>query len=1088
MMKDATNAFLTAIVPDNMTLCLVRQRTCPDEGRGKFGFRPTFYLPHAKDRQRLDKAIELALSEADTNWYFAVSGYDKGRRRKRENVTGIKVLLLDIDIKADEKFFSSKAEAIPALKKLQQTCPNLPAPWIVDSGFGLHVYYVLDQTLTADQWAPIATLFANVVKAVAPKLIADPVRTRDAASVMRLPGSHNAKTNTRIPVRIMNEGTIGDLGLIKADLAREAANHNLSGVDEVVGNELVPNMPALPAYMDVATDAEFGLGMENALRQEFSDLELRPILEGCKQMRELCMKKGDVEEPFWMLQLRVLNTVKNPDDVACFFSSGHPTYSEAGTRRKMRHIRENFDAATTGCEEFKIMNKSGCYNCPNAKKVWTPSQLAVVAVQNEEETAAKEEAHESAESGVVTSQGYIPQPTYAKQKRTHGGRHEVTYLPVRQPGKKAVLEHEEIIGGHVNVAHSTAMVHNVVVNHEEQVSMSDVRVHLDVVNMGYRNRTVISSKELTSSGYDASTDTLRSSGLVFETAYPAQKAALSNYLHELVRLSAHKRLLFRPRKGWLKSGREGEWSFVAGARHYKADGRVENNVTSAEHFGEDGDSEGFMERNCSGIPKGRLDRWKKGMEIYDGSKMVVPQLLILSGMANLLMPLFSNGRGGIVLSLVGDSGKGKTTLLNFMCSFMGDYDRYSIPGDSTVNAIGSLLGQANCLMLPVDDTVTENAEYISQLLSMVTGGQEKMRMTWDSKTGGTTKYNDKFYTSILISSNKSTTATIGTGGSGRNQLQTEAARSRTLEFPASLIKAPDHISKDDWDASAKLVSRNHGHAVDMFLRHIVVNQVQVINELNRLESKIYKELTDKVDADKGAQVRFWSRFLAVVAMTAKIVGRDLNLVKWDHRAILNAGLSLVESTVAHASSSDYDLVEDFWSACITEPNPSYPRINFVTRKGHERLMGDWRTETRRNRMLHSEWTTGSFLPTGQVNGTQVDEILPAASNASRWRIDSYDIKGKRGRYIQRERTIFIPRQELLSLVQREAGHTLAVTDWADLSTRLKSAGCQIFGLKEGEPYVLAQPHVYVKIGASKITTFGASKAVVEIRLPPQKLS
>ena len=1083
MTETVTNRFLARIVPDKMTLCLSKERSLPDQGRPKLPFRNYFFSPKAK--VALDTAVRKALAEQDTNNFFGIGGYDDAQRRKAVNVRAVKVLLLDVDIKPDPKYFNKKKQVVPALKKLHQACPDLPSPWIVDSGYGVHVYYELDKDLPTDLWSPIAALFASVVKAVEPKLIADPVRTRDTASVMRLPGSWNAKKRVRLPVKVSHEGGIGDTEAVKATLAAAASRFNVSGVEDVVGNELVPNLPALPAYMNVPADMEFGGGMSDPLREEFKDLKLRPILEGCRQMRELCQSKGNVEEPLWMLQLRVLNTVEKADDVAAAFSSGHPSYTEAGTRRKMRHIRTNFEAATAGCEEFKLLNKSSCYGCPNAGNVWTPSQLAVLHIQNEEVKAAETEALEIAESGVVTPQGYIPQYTTVKQAYDAGSGNEYTTLPVRQPGKKATLKTERAIDAHVNLVHSTAMVENTVVNHKDRPSTSDVRVHLDVVTRGETNRAVCTAKELTTTGYDAATDTLRSQGVVFEQSSLNQRHAINKYLQELVKLSGHKRKEFRPTKGWLRGGRRGDWSFVAGARHYLPDGTVVDNVTSAEHTGSERKNEGFMERNCSGYPVGQIDRWKRGMAIYDGANLRIPQLLLLSGLANMLLPLIPGAKGGIVLALTGGAGKGKTTLLEFMASMMGDHAKFVVPGSSTTNALEGLLQQANCMTLPVDDTLSEDAEQFSAMLSMVTGGAGKMRMLWDAKKGSSVPYEDGFHTSILLSSNKSTVAAIGTGGAGKSQLQTEAARSRTLEFPATKIRVPPNVSKADWSRAHSLVSSNYGHAANLFLRYVVANQVNISSALVRLETEVFERLSTTMPPDKAAQVRFWARFLAVCGVTASIVCNKLNLLNWNHLEILYAGEKMVAETVADAEASDDELIEDFWSVCVDEPNPNHPKINFVTRIGFERNMGHWKTAGRSTRMKQSEWSQGSILP-GQANVVGV--LMSAANEHNRWRVDAYDARDAHAKVLRRERTIFIPLQELKNMVRREAGKRLAVTDWSDLYIRLLAAGCVIEGVKPQQPDHFSRPTIRVKVGLRRDSPLGTSTSVVEIRLPPQTVS
>ena len=1075
MTESATNRFLERIVPAGHHLCLARQRTHPDPTRAKLSWRHQFIGPKANGA--LIKAIDLATAETDTNWYFAVAGYDNSSRRKAENVTGIKVLLLDIDLGKGEGFFPDKQAVFPALQELHQAVPLLPAPWIIDSGNGIHIYYELDTVLTGIQWGPIATLFADVVKAVAPMLLADPVRTKDSASVMRLPGSWNAKQPERKPVTVLREGGVGKVGEVKTSLAKAAGTLNVSSVEAVLGDELMPNMPPIPSYMNVDVDMTFGGGMDNPAREQFKDLNLRPIVEGCRQMREAAEALGNVPEPLWVNYLRVLNTVKNADDVAVYMSSGHPTSSESGTRRKLRHIRQNFDTATCGCDEFKNVNPSGCHNCPNNGKVWTPSQLGVLHEQEREITAAKEEAIESAVAGITTPTGYLHQPATAKQQRTQGARHEVTLLPVRQPGKDATYSKDPVVSAHLNILNSSAMLDSIVVNRREQVTVKGVNIHLDVVTQGHTNHMVIPAADMTATAFDSSTRALRHGGVVLEGHTQNQRMAIGHYMHDIVKIANTQRKYYRPVKGWLKTGALGNWDFVAGARHYQPNGGLTDNITSAEHSGRDRRHEGFMERACTGVPVGKLNLWQRGMSVYAGKKMEVAQILLLSGLANMLLPLLSSDKGGIVLALTGKSGKGKTTLLKFMASFMGDHTRYMVAGSSTSNAIGMLLQQANCMMMPVDDTMSTDGEVFSALLTMVTGGSEKMRMTWDSKEGGSVPYEEGFNASLLLTSNFSTTAAIGTAGKYKDQLQVEAARTRTLEFNVGDILVPD-LTLSGWHKANSLISSNYGHAADQFLRYVVDNQTTVANAMRKLEDEIGGRLAQQVGPDNRGQVRFWAKFLTTVAMTAAIVCDRLGLLPWNHLSILATGEALVADAVGVSKQADGGLVEAFWNIVSTEENTHMPKINFVTRTAHKRRWCDWKTATRGTRMHDSEYTHGSAVP---------GMALPAVADGDHYRVDVYDVTD--GKQVQwRERTVFIPILHLRALVRKNCGTALPVADWSDLHARLVSGGCVIDGVRSEEPDKLNEHPARVVIGLSKHHSKGTAKNVVEIRFPKELIS
>lgn len=73
---------------------------------------------------------------------------------------------------------------------------------IVSSGSGVHVYWVFDAFLERDRWLSFAGKLKVLMKAFG--LHADPSRTADIASVLRVPGTLNYKYHPPKPVTILS--------------------------------------------------------------------------------------------------------------------------------------------------------------------------------------------------------------------------------------------------------------------------------------------------------------------------------------------------------------------------------------------------------------------------------------------------------------------------------------------------------------------------------------------------------------------------------------------------------------------------------------------------------------------------------------------------------------------------------------------------------------------------------------------------------------------------------------------------------------------------------------------------------------------
>lgn len=194
-----------------------------------------------------------AISNAGHDAYFACSEYLTPDNRKGENVGKTRAFWLDIDCgeakAAKGDGYPTKSEARDALMNLCRES-GLPEPnALVDSGNGLHVHWVFDADVPCDQWRA----HSRVLKALTKKygLLADPSRTADIASVLRVPGTKNWKDpNNPKPVKIQFMGSVNPWVEFKAAL--DKASSELAAVTSPVSGNLgdlkggVPNGFELP--------------------------------------------------------------------------------------------------------------------------------------------------------------------------------------------------------------------------------------------------------------------------------------------------------------------------------------------------------------------------------------------------------------------------------------------------------------------------------------------------------------------------------------------------------------------------------------------------------------------------------------------------------------------------------------------------------------------------------------------------------------------------------------------------------------------------------------------------------------------------
>lgn len=148
----------------------------------------------------------IAYSAAGLEAYFAIAEYASPASRSANNALGAWALIVDIDVGADKsstgKGYATLDEAVTALNEFCIKA-KVPRPnFVVSSGNGCHAYWVLADSLDRERWLVYAGKFKALMKSLG--FCADPSRTSDMASVLRVPGTLNHKYSPPRPVSIIS--------------------------------------------------------------------------------------------------------------------------------------------------------------------------------------------------------------------------------------------------------------------------------------------------------------------------------------------------------------------------------------------------------------------------------------------------------------------------------------------------------------------------------------------------------------------------------------------------------------------------------------------------------------------------------------------------------------------------------------------------------------------------------------------------------------------------------------------------------------------------------------------------------------------
>ena len=288
--------------------------------------------------------------------YFACSKYEVNSTRTTDNVKNIKAFWLDIDC-GDGKPYETQGDGVQALKHF---CADLglPKPTLVNSGRGVHVYWPLKEAITRLQWKSVADRLKVICHERG--LHADPARTADAASILRIPGTLNTKGDPPLDVVLMCTG----------------AETSYEGFKDIVGA-----LEEAPDYARTQIN-ELTKSLMGNKQSRFSTIMMKVERDGaCPQLASAIADQESLEEPRWRAALSIAAHCVDMEEAIHDISSKHPDYSPVATAEKAARIKGPYT-----CDAFDKIHPGVCGDCPNKGKVTSPIVLGqeIVAAEPED--------------------------------------------------------------------------------------------------------------------------------------------------------------------------------------------------------------------------------------------------------------------------------------------------------------------------------------------------------------------------------------------------------------------------------------------------------------------------------------------------------------------------------------------------------------------------------------------------------------------------------------------------------------------------------------------------------------------------------
>jgi hypothetical protein len=247
------------------------------EGKGWYcivGLRQDEERPKQLFHQTLAEAeVEIAkLLQDNNNVYFACAKYkDPKEGRVQPNGDIIKAFWVDIDC-GEGKPYADQTIGLDALKQFCKKI-NMPLPSVVNSGRGIHAYWRLKTVITRSEWRPVA----ERLKALCEEhnFDADPSRTADNASILRVSETLNFKEDPPLAVEILKLQPEIDYEYVKQTI----------GV--LVAPDWIPRQYS-----------ESALALLGNKQSRFKTIMIKTMNgQGCAQLENIAVNQDTIEEP-----------------------------------------------------------------------------------------------------------------------------------------------------------------------------------------------------------------------------------------------------------------------------------------------------------------------------------------------------------------------------------------------------------------------------------------------------------------------------------------------------------------------------------------------------------------------------------------------------------------------------------------------------------------------------------------------------------------------------------------------------------------------------------------------------------------------
>lgn len=626
--------------------------------------------------EELAEGIAQTAQQGDKNAYFAVSSFLTKMSRKQDNVQAVKSLFIDIDCGVD-KPYGTKRDGMMALAKFVGD-NGMPMPTIVDSGNGIHVYWVFTEDMPKADWQPLADAFKRSIQHNNFKV--DMAVPADAARVLRPIGTVNLKGGRS--VKLIKQGDPTDYAFFQK---------------KFLGTPAAPAATAVPASIDGMAIPAHILNRTPKVTTLIQANNYPPahpgvVAEKCLQIKFGYENQDKVDEPFWYAMLGVAAHCLDSEETAKDWSNQHSKYNEAKTLKKLAQWR----AATSGpamCAKFKELRPKGCDKCLFNGKVATPAQIGVVY--------DKADISADAPDKIALE---VPLPEHFKRV-----------------DKRGVLGFVQTVGGTTDIDICRFDVYPMSYGRDEVLGYEVVRFKWKRPHIGWTD-LVMRQAFLNAGAVREFATALADQGIVMGSARLVElfQNMLRAYMDELRALQSLTNLYNN--MGW----KEKNTQFLWGTTMYT---RLEDGTVTSNNMSMSGTVQNSAQEMYH--TEGTLAGSVAVSDVLQAQELYVHIYLIGVALSAPLMKIV--GIDGMITHIYGDTGAGKSLAQHMQQSMWGDPKLLHFGAQFTQNSLYSRLGFHCNLPMTIDETTRMSPQAANDLTLMVSQGRDKARLDKNSQ-------------------------------------------------------------------------------------------------------------------------------------------------------------------------------------------------------------------------------------------------------------------------------------------------------------------------------------------------------------------